>query len=375
MISVTSEAELADTIAAAKSPLHVQGGGTRPIGQTTGETLSVSAMTGIDLYEPGALTIVAKAGTPLAEVEAALAAENQRLPFEPMDHRALLGTDGTPTLGGMVASNVSGPRRVQAGACRDCLIGVRFVNGTGQPLSNGGRVMKNVTGYDLVKLMAGSYGTLGVLSEVSFKVLPSVEASATLIIHGLSDVDAISALSQALGSPFEVSGAAHCPIGQDGTPETLIRLEGFTDSVSYRAERLRELLAACGEISIETDPEILAARWKSVRDVETFAGQDGDVWRISVKQSDGPEVSARLKSAEVMYDWGGGLVWAKLLEGTDIRPKLEGISGHATLVRAGAASRGAIPTFAPENAVLAKISNDLRGRFDPRGILNPGLMG
>jgi glycolate oxidase FAD binding subunit len=375
MISVTSEAELADAVAAAQSPLHVQGGGTRPIGQTTGEILSVSALTGIELYEPGALTIVAKSGTPLAEVEAALAAENQRLPFEPMDHQALLGTTGTPTLGGMVASNVSGPRRVQAGACRDCLIGVRFVDGTGKALSNGGRVMKNVTGYDLVKLMAGSYGTLGVLSEVAFKVLPSVEASATLVIHGLKDKDAVAALSKALGSPFEVSGAAHCPAGSDGTPETLIRLEGFTESVRYRTDRLKDLLAGTGEISIETNPDTVAARWKAIRDVEAFAGHDGDVWRISVKQSDGPEVGARLKSADVMYDWGGGLVWAKLPEGVDIRPKLDGIAGHATLVRASTATRAKIQTFAPENAVLAKISNELRGRFDPRGILNPGLMG
>ncbi len=371
-----TEAELAEAVAGAAGPLRIVGGGTRPVGRPqSGEVLSVAELSGLELYEPGALTMVARAGTPLDEIEAALAAEGQRLPFEPMDHRTLLGTRGAPTIGGVVAANVSGPRRIQAGACRDSLIGVRFVDGRGVPIKSGGRVMKNVTGYDLVKLLAGSHGTLGVLSEVSFKVLPRPDMAAVLRIAGLPDGDAVRALSLALTSPFEVSGAAHMPEGSDGTPMTLIRIEGFEASVSYRAAELRTLLAAFGDITVETDPEHVGACWRRIRDVEPFAEQAGDVWRISVKPSDGPRAAAASGARRVLYDWGGGLVWALVDAGRDIRPALSEIPGHATLVRAAEETRAAIPAFQPEPAPLAAISAGLRRQFDPRGILNPGLMG
>jgi glycolate oxidase FAD binding subunit len=376
MMNPVTEAELAEAVAGAAGPLRTMGGGTRPIGKpVTGELLSVAGLTGIELYEPGALTIVVKAGTPLAEVEATLAAEGQRLPFEPMDHRVLLGSSGEPTMGGAVAANVSGPRRIQAGACRDSLMGVRFVDGCGTVIKNGGRVMKNVTGYDLVKLMAGSHGTLGVLSELSFKVLPVPEAVAVILIEGLGDEEAVRALSAALGSPFDVSGAAHAPVGMDGAPVTMIRIEGFADSVAYRAGALKTLLGGYGEIAVETDPEQVAATWRWVRDVEAFAGQPGDVWRISVKPSDGPRVGAALQAQGLLYDWGGGLIWARVGEGRDIRPALQGVGGHATLIRASEETRAALPVFQPEPGPLAAISAGLRAQFDPRGILNPGLMG
>jgi glycolate oxidase FAD binding subunit len=227
-----SETELSQMIADATGPLRIMGGGTRPIGRATGEALSTTGLSGITLHEPGALTLVAKAGTPVAEIESVLAAKNQRLAFEPMDHRTLMGTTGAPTIGGVVAANVSGPRRISVGACRDFLLGVRFVDGAGNIIKNGGRVMKNVTGYDLVKLMAGAYGTLGVLTEVSFKVLPSVEAEVTLALTGLDDATAIKAMSATLGSPYEVTGVAHNP--ESGL--TQFRLEGFDASVAYRAD-------------------------------------------------------------------------------------------------------------------------------------------
>ncbi|WP_341368870.1 FAD-binding protein [Yoonia sp. BS5-3] len=369
-----TEDALAQIISAADGPLQISGGGTRPIGQVAGAPLSTAKMRGITLYEPGALTLVAKAGTPVAEIEAALAKENQRLAFEPMDHRALLGTTGTPTIGGVVAANVSGPRRIAVGACRDFTLGVRFVDGAGNIVKNGGRVMKNVTGYDLVKLLSGSYGTLGVLTEVSLKVLPNVETTACILLHGLDDATAIKALSTALGSPFEVTGATHLPRGMDGDPVTMIRIEGFEASVAYRCEKLCALLAPFGTASVQTgdDPDGYGTEkgWAWVRDVKTFADQPGDVWRISVKPSDAAAVAAQIGAKAVQYDWGGGLIWA-LTDGTEPRAKLANFAGHATLIR----GRADVPVFQPEPTPLAAITAGLRAKFDPRGILNPGMMG
>ena len=356
MITPRTEAELADAIAASKEPLRIIGGGTRsvaPMGNAA--VLSASGLSGITLYEPGSLTLVAQAGTPVAQIEAALAQEGQRLPFEPMDHRGLLGTTGTPTIGGVVAGNVSGPRRIQVGAARDFLLGVRFVDGTGRILKNGGRVMKNVTGYDLVKLMAGSRGRLGVLSEVAFKVLPLPEVTATLVLPGLDDATAVKAMSQALGSPYEVSGAAHWP-GQG----TYLRIEGFAGSVAYRAEQLRDMLG--GEI------EDNAQRWTDIRDVTPFHGVDGDVWRVSVKPSDAPGIVARAGAEAVLYDWGGGLIWLRMAPGSDLRARIAPFQGHATLIRADQATLTRLPLEQPETAPLAALSSGLRARFDPRGI-------
>lgn len=375
MLSPRDERDVSAAVAAAERPLRIFGGGTRAIGNPVdGEALCTAGLAGIELYEPGALTIVAKAGTPLAEIEAALAAENQRLPFEPTDMRGLLGTSGDPTIGGVVAANASGPRRIQAGACRDSLIGVRFVDGHGTVIKNGGRVMKNVTGYDLVKLMAGSYGTLGVLTEVAFKVLPGVETRASVLISGLTDAEAVAAMSRALGSPFEVSGAAHVPIGEGGQPVTMLRLEGFADSVAYRADRLRDLLAGVGEISVETDPERVQAMWQDLRDVAPFHGRDGNVWRVSVKPSDAPGIAART-GGEVFYDWGGGLIWVLVPEGTDLRARLGAFAGHATLIRASVETKARFSVFQPDPAPVAALSAGLRRQFDPKGILNPGVMG
>lgn len=375
MPSPVDEREVSDAVAGAEGPLRIVGGGTRPVGRpVAGKVLSAKGLSGIALYEPGALTVVAQAGTPLAEIEAVLAAENQRLPFEPSDMRGLLGRSGEPTIGGVVAANASGPRRIQAGACRDSLIGVRFVDGRGTVLKNGGRVMKNVTGYDLVKLMAGSYGTLGVLTEVAFKVLPGVEAQACVMIHGLSDAAAVAAMSKAFGSPFEVSGAAHSPAGEAGHSVTKLRLEGFADSVAYRAGKLRELLAGIGEITIEDDPDRVKAMWRDLRDVAPFHRREGDVWRISVKPSDGPAIAARA-GGEALYDWGGGLVWVLVPAGTDLRARLGAFAGHATLIRASEETRGRMSVFHPEPAPVAALSEGLRRQFDPKGILNPGVMG
>ncbi len=381
MLNPTDETQLAETVAGATGPLAIRGGGTRPVGGVVdGVSLNISGISGIVLHEPGALTLVAKAGTPLAEVEARLSTENQMLAFEPMDHRSVLGTDGEPTIGGVVAANVSGPRRVQSGACRDFLLGVRFVDGSGNVIKNGGRVMKNVTGYDLTKIMAGSRGTLGILTEVSFKVLPKPETTATLLLDGLSISDAVKAMLAALGSPFEVSAAAHLPAGKNGVPVTMIRIEGFESSVSYRADRLRDLLSVFGPARIErrdgaSDEYDTEADWGRIRNAEMFRGTDDDVWRISVKPSEAPKVAAALGDVRLLLDWAGGLIWAGVPEGRDVRAALAEIRGHATLVRASAETKARLGVFQPDPPPLAALASRLRQQFDPKGILNPGLMG
>ncbi len=364
---VASEADLAAAVHAATGPLSVQGGGTRGV-QVAGDVLDVSGLSGITLYEPGALTMVAQAGTAVAEIEAALAEHNQRLAFEPMDHRGLLSRRGAPTIGGVFAANVSGPRRIAVGAARDFLLGVRFVDGQGQIIKNGGRVMKNVTGYDLVKVMAGSFGTLGVLSEVSLKVLPQPETEATLIIEGLSDTAAVGALSRAMGSPFEVTGAAHDP--QAG--QTLLRVEGFDASVTYRIAQLRDVIGT-GDLAV-LGAEDSRARWIALRDVSAFHGVEGDVWRVSCKPSDGPALAAKAGAAAYQFDWAGGLVWLRMASGTDLRARLGAFDGHATLVRSAPHTQAELGMFHPEAPGVAKLSAALRARFDPRGIFNAGLM-
>ncbi|NDV02373.1 FAD-binding protein [Pseudoroseicyclus tamaricis] len=354
MREIGSEEELAELLAGRNAPLSVGGGFTR--GMTgEGERLSAAGLTGIRLYEPGALTLVAGAGTPLAEVEAALAAEGQRLAFEPMDHRGLLGTSGQPTIGGVVAGNVSGPRRVVAGAARDFCLGVRFVDGRGHVVKNGGRVMKNVTGYDLVKLMAGSRGRLGVITEVSLKVLPVPETEVTLAGEG-----GVPVLAAALGSPFEVTGAAV------SGGRTLIRLEGLAESVAYRQGALAARLGGDWEV---LEGEASAALWRGVRDVAPFHGKEGAVWRVAVRPGRAPELLEAL-GEEAVVDWGGGLVW--LLVGGDgraeeVRAAVERLGGHATLVRRGGVPAG-VPALQPEPAGVARLTGGLTRAFDPRGI-------
>ena len=362
-----TEAEVAEVIKSATAKISVQGGSSRGIA-CPGDMLTTRDLSGISLYEPGSLTLVAAAGTPVADIEAALSQENQRLAFEPMDPRVLLGSKGAPTIGGVMATNASGPRRIQSGAARDFALGVRFVDGTGRVLKNGGRVMKNVTGYDLVKLMCGSYGTLGVMTEVALKVLPMPETQSTLFLHGLDGENAVRAMSAALGSPYEVSGAAH----QAST--TALRVEGFGASVSYRINALRELLAPFGAQFDVQDAAGSEAYWTSTRDVSAFASRVGDVWRVSCKPSDGPKLAAKAGADDVIYDWGGGLLWLLMSPGTDLRQSLGTFSGHATRVRCGSLCDG-IPRFQPENAGLKRIGDKLRAQFDPREILNAGLMG
>lgn len=385
----TTEAQACAVVAsivAARVPLAIRGGGTRTgLGRPDNavSTLSSARLTGITLYEPAEMVIGARAGTPLKLIEETLAERGQMLPFEPMDHRALLGTEGEPTIGAVAAGNISGPRRINAGAARDSLIGVRLINGRGELVKSGGRVMKNVTGLDLVKLVAGSFGTLGFLTEVTFRVLPRPERVVTLVWEGLADEAAVALLSGALGSPFEPMAAAHLPagIGADEA-RTLLRLENFSASVGYRAAELARLLKSHGR------PELIEGRasetlWRQVRDAAVFAGTQEAVWRLSLAPSHGPRAAAAITrdvpGARWFYDWGGGLVWLAVPADGDagaaaIRTALKPLGGHATLVRAPDAVRAAVPVFEPLAEPLMRVTAGIKKSFDPEGVFEPGRM-
>ncbi len=369
--------------------LKIEGGGTkttlgRPV--FADETISSANLSGITNYNPSELVISAMAGTPLAQINAELEKNGQRLAFEPIDHRLLLASTGEPLIGAVAAINNSGPRRIIAGAARDSLLGVRFVNGHGRIVKNGGHVMKNVTGLDLVKLMADSWGTLGFLTEVTFKVLPTPETEATLLLRGLDDKAATIAMAHAMASSAEVSGAAHLPelvaaklLG--GESATALRLEGFEDSVTSRAERLEQLFAQSAKAELLSD-RLSRQLWKDIRDVKPFAGKRSIVWRLSMKPSLAHKLvmSVRQHAAiDAYYDWQGGLVWLSIDDNNPHDELIRGElvrhgGGHAMLVRADSEFRLLVPVFQPESEPVRSLSQRIRHAFDPAGIFNPGRL-
>nr|WP_306265126.1 FAD-binding protein [Pararhizobium sp. IMCC3301] len=386
-----SEEELIETIReaiAGTAPLQVQGSGSRAgLGRTVPETtkLSMAELSGITLLEPAEMVFSAKAGTPVSVVEAALAEHGQALTFEPMDHRSLYGTSGEPTIGAVAAGNISGPRRISAGAARDSLIGIRLVNGRGEMIKNGGRVMKNVTGLDLVKLLSGSWGTLGVLSEVTFKVLPKPANSTTLQLSGLADDRAIAALCRAMTSPFEPTGAAHLPAGIAGdAARTLVRLEGFDTQLRYRFEQTARHLAEFGKAEEIAGPDS-EALWRDIRDVVPLAEPfDRAVWKISVAPTKGADIMRRFAEQHEtrhFFDWSGGLIWVAIDPAEDgdagaaaLHRILAESGGHATLVRGPDELRARIDVFQPLSAPMMKLTSSIKQTFDPKGIFNPGFM-
>ena len=363
--------------------LDVRGGGSKlALGKPMqcDEVLDLSGISGVVDYAPEELVVTLRAGTPLQEIEALLAQRNQMLAFEPPDLGPLLGREaGQGTLAGAVMGNLAGPRRVSGGAARDHLLGFSGVNGRGEAFKSGGKVMKNVTGYDLSKLLAGSWGTLAVLDEVSVKVLPAPDQTSTLVLRGLSDEAAVRAMCAAMGSPHEVSGAAH--LGD----RTALRVEGVAPSVEARIEGLRELLAPIGAAMEDLGTLESRAFWREVRDVVPLeAGASDVVWKISCPPTEGPAVVSRIKverrGAEAFYDWSGGLVWLALPASADadhvlVRAALGTTGGHATLIRAPEAVRAAVPVFQPLTPALAALAARVKESFDPQRLFNPGRMG
>ena len=341
------------------------------------QVLDLSGISGVVDYAPEELVVTLRAGTPLREVEALLAQRNQMLAFEPPDLGPLLGREaGEGTLVGTIMGNFAGPRRLSSGAARDHLLGFSGVNGRGEAFKSGGRVMKNVTGYDLSKLLAGSWGTLAVLDEVSVKVLPAPDQTRTLMLLGLDDAAAVKAMCAAMGSPHEVSGAAHV------SGRTALRVEGIAPSVEARLKGLRELLAGAGGRMEELGTLESRAFWREVRDAVPLGAAPGDiVWRVSCAPTEGPTVVARIKArqpaAKAFYDWSGGLIWLALPASADADQALvrTGLNGHATLIRAPEPVRAAVQVFQPLSPALAALSGRVKESFDPKGLFNPGRMG
>jgi glycolate oxidase FAD binding subunit len=358
-------------------------------------SVDLSALSGITLYEPEELVLAAKAGTPLSEIEAQLVSSAQELAFEPMDYGPLLGLPaGRQTIGGVLATNLSGPRRIKAGAARDHFLGATAVSGRGEIFKTGGRVVKNVTGYDLCKLLAGSWGTLAAMTDVVLKTLPRAETEASLLLTGLDAASAIRAMSAAMGSPCDVSGAAHLPAGvasralqslPNGSAVTALRLEGVAPSVEHRKGVLEGVLKSFGPIT-ELDAVGSRTLWLAIRDAIPFAaaGPAGErmVWRISTAPMRGAEMANQIAAkidAEVMFDWAGGLLWAGLAASDDagaaiVRAAIDSCGGHATLIRAPAALRAAGAVLQPPQAGLVALTRRVKQSFDPQGVLGPGRM-
>jgi len=398
LLRPSDEKQLADAVAwaaAGRNALEiVAGGGKRGFGRPvkTEYALDVSGIGGIVNYEAPELVLTARPATPLAEIKAELAARRQMLAFEPPDWRGLMGVNAEPTLGGVVACGLAGPRRVRAGSARDFLLGFSAVNGRGEIWKAGGKVVKNVTGYDMMKLIAGSFGTLSVLTEVTLKTTPRPESERTILLRGLADEVAPTTMARALNSPFEVSAVAHLPAdvarrssaARAGLGSvTALRLEGPAPSVAFRTEAIETLFGRGARL----DDADSAALWEEIGEAHRLLPPAGRVvWRLCPTPSASvavvDAVRARLASAEAYFDWGGGLAWLSLdanEAGLDagaavVRAAMKSHGGHATLVVAPEETRARVDVFEPEPAPLAALTARVRSGFDPVNVLNPGRM-
>ena len=383
---------------ASEQPLEIVGHGSkRLIGQpmATNALLDLSALAAVTAYEPNELIITVQAGAPLADVLSLIDSRNQQFAFEPINTSALLGTPDVGTIGGMIGAGLAGPRRIKAGGARDHLLGAHAVSGFGDSFKAGGRVVKNVTGYDLCKLLAGSWGTLAVMTEVTLKVMPRPESERTVMLRGLDDLTANRAMTAALGSPFDVSGAAHLPNSAFRVADaladlgsravTVLRLEGITTSAAHRAAALAALLTPFGAAEIVEDAAS-ANIWGSIRDIRPLAANGPlgawPVWRIVCPPAAGGALGERLSretGGDVIYDWGGGLIWAALPPKPDaqaalVRQRVNAVGGHATLIRASEEIRRHVDVFHPQQDGLAALGERVRHSFDPKNILNRGRM-
>ncbi|MDB5446806.1 MAG: hypothetical protein JWQ97_2123 [Phenylobacterium sp.] len=394
-------ADVAEAIAAAVSrrkPLEVVGGGSRrQLGRPVAAeaVLDLSALSGVVLYEPNELVLTARAATPLSEIVPLLAAENQHLAFEPPDFGPLWGAPaGGGTLGGAISVGFGGPRRPSAGGPRDHFLGFKAVNGFAEAFAAGGRVVKNVTGYDLPKLLAGAFGTLGVLTEVTIKVLPAPAEALTLLLAGLHEAAGLQVLRDAATRSSALSAAAFLPADVVARTEaagavtdksaTLIRLEGVEPAVRAAAAELVAQFRPQGAHAEVLDGPLTARLWPAIGGAQAFAGSDLPVWRVCAPPGSAAALAEGLRAAgasALYFDWGGGSLWVEGPDAPDggaqaIRSTLDRIAGegHATLVRAAEAVRATAAPFQPRPPTLSRLELNLKRQFDPFGVLNPGRM-
>jgi glycolate oxidase FAD binding subunit len=396
----SDEAELSSFVEAARAgshPLEVCGFRSkreagRPVNPAA--VVSTAKLSGITFYEPGELVISAKAGTPLHEVEAELASKNQELPFEPADFSRLYGPDPlAASLGSVAALNISGPRRILRGAARDYLLGIRAVNGEGVSIKAGGRVKKNVTGVDLAKGLCGSWGTLAVLTELTFKVLPKAREAQSIVFFGLSDEAGVGVMSEAMGTPYEVSGTIHlhgslagrlsdAEIASGNMPLTALRVEGAPESVAYRMEKLRRRLSPFGE-TYGLDHQRSRNFWADIRSLAFLSANfERPLWRITVAPSKAAQIVRALSAffdLSAAYEWSGGLLWLETPPSseasvTELRRVLAEFEADSMLMRAPRPVRSSIEVFHPLPLTKMKLVQAIKKAFDPAGVLNPGRM-
>ena len=339
--------------AAHSTPVRIRGGGSKDFyGQSLqGELLDTRALNGILSYEPSELVVTVRAGTPLAELEAVLAEKGQYLPFEP-PHFAVDGA--VATVGGMVAAGLNGPARASTGAVRDYVLGVTLINGRAERLTFGGQVMKNVAGYDVARLMAGSLGTLGLITEVSLKVLPRAVAESTLVFE-CDEAQALAQLNRWAGQPLPLNASCW----HDGA--LMVRLRGAQAAVAAAHKTM-------GGRVMEAQATAL---WWALREQSApfFQLHDGEsLVRLSV-----PDTTPPLDLGPTLIEWGGAQRWLKLplAQRPDLGAVLANLAGHATLFRAADKSAG---VFTPLAAPLDRIHRELKQQFDPAGIFNRGRM-
>ena len=383
MEKVSSESQVVEFVRAAregKAPFEIVAGGTRRqvgkplINSNNGNlpVLDVSGLSGIVKYEPGELIVTAAPSTPLAEITAVLAEKGQRLGFDPADWSRLLGSNGVATLGGAASADASGSGRLRHGGARDSLLAFRGVNGLGESFRGGAKVVKNVTGFDLPKLVCGAYGTLSVLTELTFRVYPKPAFAVTLSVPDVSPEIGFAALRKIALSALEPAGLAYLPAAMMsgvGQGAALIKLEGARKPLEEKVALAHGLLGQSMQ-AIADDP------FPAISSGEKFADLPGHVWRVMVAPADAPHVARELNVPHWLGDWAGGLIWlaAAPADASRIRAIAAAAKGQAMLLRASSDARAALGLYAPPVPALADLSRAVKAAFDPLGLFNPGRL-